>query len=67
MDRKEFVSEIRAFLLRTGMSGRRFSVEATGDAGFWSRLWKGGDIRISTIERVQNYMRNYRESDSEKR
>lgn len=65
MNKQEFVAEIRAFLARTGMSGRRFSVWTTGDSGFWSRVLAGADVRISTIEKVQNRMRNYRESDTE--
>jgi hypothetical protein len=66
MMRADLIKEIDAFKLRTGQSDRTISTAATSDSGLISRLRHGRHITTLSGERLQNYMREFGESASEK-
>ena len=62
MMREDLLHEIDAFQRRTGLSARAIAAAATGDSGIISRLRHGRHITTFTGEKLQTYMREYRES-----
>lgn len=56
MMRDEFLTEIDQFLSRHGISGAKLGLLAVNDSGFLSRLRNGKDVRLSTVERVREFM-----------
>jgi hypothetical protein len=57
MKRDDFLEEIEAFLVRSGMSARKFSVEAARDSAFVYRLRAGKDVTLSKIEQVSGFIK----------
>ena len=52
----EFLQEVEHFLAEHSMSATRFGILALNDREFVRRLRRGGDVRVSTIERVRGFM-----------
>jgi len=52
-----FVSEVEAFLSESGIGHRRFGSLAAGDPLFVRKLTTGAAPRLSTVEKVQAWMR----------
>ena len=57
MTREDLIEKIETFLSRTGMSARRFSLDAAKDSGFFSRLKSGKTITLAKMERIDAFMR----------
>lgn len=57
---QDFIDEIDAFLARTGMTETRFGISALGDPNFIFDLRSGRDVRLTTVERVRQFMVDYR-------
>lgn len=53
----EFLEEVESFLKEHGLSATRFGVLAAGDTKFVGTLRKGRKLRLSTLERVREWMR----------
>lgn len=60
MTREMFLQEIETFLEKSGMSARKFSVEAAGDSAFIYRLRAGKNVTIAKIEQVQLFIRQHK-------
>lgn len=54
------IADIEAFLERFAMPPTQFGLRAIGDAKLVSELKEGRDLRTSTVERIRNFMRDYR-------
>ena len=54
--------EIEAFLAAHNMSESRFGQAALSDKQFIKQLRGGRDIRLSTLQRVRQFMLTYREA-----
>lgn len=67
MTREMFVQEIERFLEKSGMSARKFSVEAAGDSAFIYRLRAGKNVTIAKIEQVQAYIQQRKGSNKKKK
>ena len=52
-----FRREVEAFLEVTGIGETKFGTEAVGNAGFVKRLRNGASTKLSTVDRVQVWMR----------
>lgn len=59
--RENFKSEVEAFLKDNEMQPSIFGLAAVNDPSFVIRLRNNRNFRLDTIERVQKYMRDYRE------
>lgn len=57
--REQLLSEIEAFLERSGLSPSRFGFEALNDRGFMNRLRAGADVTLGTAERLRAFMSGY--------
>lgn len=60
--REKFTAAVEAYLKRTGMSGRRFGLEAMNDAAFIHRMRASGgaaNYTMATVERVRAFMRDH--------
>ena len=55
-----FRSEVEAFLSETGIGERRFGSKAAGDPSFVTKLRSGASPRLSTVERVREWMRAHK-------
>ena len=55
-----FRSEVEAFLSETGIGERRFGSKAAGDPSFVTRLRRVASPRLSTVQRVQGWMRAHK-------
>ena len=55
-----FRSEVEAFLSETGIGERRFGAKAAGDPSFVTRLQRRASPRLSTVQRVQGWMRAHK-------
>ena len=64
MTHQEFMQDIEQFLDAHQMSPSRFGLLALNDRDFVFRMRRGSDVRISTIDRVREFM--MRESKSKK-
>lgn len=53
----EFLQEVESFLREHNLSATRFGVLAAGDTKFVGTLRKGRKLRLSTSERVRQWMR----------
>lgn len=58
--RDTLLKEIDAFLDRYGMAAAKFGEEAVSDPAFVLRLRAGRSPRIDTVDRVRQFMRDYR-------
>ena len=56
-----FRSEVEAFLSETGIGERKFGSKAAGDPSFVTRLRSGATSRLSTVQRVQGWMRAHKD------
>lgn len=57
MNREQFLKAVNAYIEAHAMSAREFSVQATGDAGFVSRLRQGkANITLKTMDKVMDFM-----------
>ena len=56
-----FRSEVEAFLSETGIGERKFGGKAAGDPSFVTRLRSGATSRLSTVQRVQGWMRAHKD------
>lgn len=58
------IDQIDAFVDLHGMSPITFGRKALGDPHFVKELREGRDIRVSTLDRVQNFMLTYGEESA---
>ena len=56
-----FRSEVEAFLSETGIAEWKFGGKAAGDPAFVTRLRSGATPRLSTVQRVQGWMRAHKD------
>ena len=56
-----FRSDVEAFLSETGIGERKFGGKAAGDPAFVTRLRSGASSRLSTVQRVQGWMRAHKD------
>ena len=56
----QFKADIEAFLVRTGMAHTTFGTKAVGNAMFVQMLRKGSDPKISTAEKVREFMDSFK-------
>lgn len=54
--RQAVLAKIEAFLQRSGMSARRFGIEATGDHKLVKRLRSGAGVTLTVIEKAERYI-----------
>lgn len=54
------IDEIDAFLTRTGMSATAFGTEVLKDPPFVFQLREGRDCKMSTVERVREFIREWK-------
>ena len=57
--RETILKAIDAFLARTGMTERQFSIEVAKDHKFIKRLRRGDGITLTLIERAEQYMADW--------
>ena len=60
MTRDDFLKDVDRYIASHDISAREFSVQATGDAGFVSRLRNGANITLKTMEKVRDFMNKQR-------
>lgn len=53
------IDRIDAFLASTGMSDSQFGLHALNDKNFVAQLRNGRDVRLSTAEKVEDFMSRY--------
>lgn len=58
--REQLLSEIEAFLKSSGMTPTQFSIEATGDRAFMTRMRQGKGLNLSTAQAVRDFMGGYK-------
>ena len=56
--REKFLSDVEAFLARTGMPPSIFGKKAVNDPAFVQRLREGIDPRTRTMDRVVDFMKS---------
>ena len=61
------LADIEAFLLRTGMKAADFGLLAVRDVAFVYRLRDGRDLRMSTADRVRDFMRAHESGNVSRR
>ena len=54
--RAELLRKIEAYLVRNNLSATRFGYMSTGDPSLLTKLRKGGDIRLQTLEKIMQFM-----------
>jgi hypothetical protein len=62
--RTELITEIEAFVSRTGLAETTLGGRAVKDSRFVSRLRAGRDVTINSVERMRAFMRSYTVSHS---
>lgn len=55
----QFKAEIEAFLKRSGMAHTTFGTKAVGNAMFVQKIREGADPKISTAEKVREFIENF--------
>lgn len=58
--REQFLQEIDAFLAHTGMTQSQLGDMAVNDAKFVPRIRAGSSLTVRTLDRVREFMRDYR-------
>lgn len=58
--RSDIIAQIEVFLLRAGISERQFGMAAVGDSKFMPRLRKGSGVTLTTLERAERFMAEWR-------
>ena len=61
MTREQFLEAINRYIDTHQISAREFSRQATGDAGFVSRLRHGANITLKTMEKVMGFMAKHKD------
>lgn len=56
----DLLTDILAFCTKHGLSETRFGELALNDKPFVSQLRDGRDMRLSTVQRVRDFMEEYR-------
>lgn len=59
MTTHELIEEIDAFLKRSGMTQSAFGLRALNDSHFVRRLREGKDVRLRTVARLRQFMRDF--------
>lgn len=54
--RAELLRKIETYLVRNNLSATRFGYMSTGDPSLLTKLRKGGDIRLQTLEKIMQFM-----------
>ena len=58
MDRRAAIlSKIERYLSASGMGANRFGKDAVGDTKLLRRMRAGGDITLTTAEKIEEFMR----------
>lgn len=57
---QELLSEILVFIKRHGMSPTAFGMDVLGDPSLIPTLEEGRSPRLSTVRKIEAYMRGYR-------
>lgn len=65
--REKLLAEIETFLKATGLNSTRFSIEATGDRAFMTRLRKGNGVNLDTAQAVRDFMGDYKRKNPKQR
>ena len=60
--RDQVAEEIEAFLIKTGMPAATFGRNALADPAFVFDMREGRDMKSSTIDKLREYMADYRPS-----
>ena len=60
MLKDEIIQETNAFIKRTGMNQTDFGWQVMRDVAFVGKLRKGLDIRVSTVDKLRKFMREYK-------
>lgn len=60
--REKILAAIDAFIARHEMPQSQFGIEAMGDPSFVMRLRAGGQLRSDTIDKVEEFMRDYKQA-----
>lgn len=61
----DLITEIEAFCTEHELTEGQFGVGALNDKNFVPQLREGRDLRLSTVERVRNWMANYSPTQGE--
>lgn len=59
-ERAKLLAEIEAFLTETGMYPSHFGRDSVNDPALIGRLRQGGDIKLSTADRLRAFMLAHR-------
>ena len=62
---EQFISEIEAFLKRTGMSPTRFGIAAVNDPSLVRDLRADRVPNLRLVDRVHEFMRSYQQGDQD--
>jgi hypothetical protein len=54
--RAELLRKVEAYLVKNDLSVTRFGYMSTGDPCLVSKLRRGGDIRLRTLEKIMQFM-----------
>jgi len=54
--RAGLLRKIETYLVRNNLSATRFGYMSTGDPSLLTKLRKGGDIRLQTLEKIMQFM-----------
>lgn len=58
----QLIADIETFCAAHGISESRLGVMVIGDKHLVKRLRRGGDVRVSTVDRVRHFMLTYRDA-----
>jgi hypothetical protein len=64
--RDELLAEIEAFLIKHDIRASYFGRDIVGDFSLVSRLRRGGDVRLETVDKIRTYMAAYNKTKSTK-
>ena len=64
MSTDEFLKQIEDFLVEHDMSHTAFGKMVVHDASFVSRLRKGSDVKLRTVEKILQWMEQHKETAS---
>jgi predicted transcriptional regulator len=64
MTQNEFLNQIEEFLAERRMSHTAFGKSAVHDASFVTRLRKGADVKLKTVEKILRWMDQQREAEN---
>lgn len=61
--RDALLAEIEAFLHRHGVAASEFGRAALNDTSLVKRLRDGADVRLSTADRIRDFIRSYKQKN----